>query len=107
MKIVLLDAKTLGADLDLSPLDQFGEVIRYETSTPEETSERIKDAALIISNKALISAKAMDAAPSLNSSVSQQQVPIMLTWKLPKHVILLSKMLQGIQPLQWYSIPLP
>ncbi|GEM_PF-3862400 len=36
-RIILLDAKTLGSDLDLSPLDAFGEVIRYETTQPDQT----------------------------------------------------------------------
>jgi len=65
MNIVILDAKTLGNDLDLSPLDRFGEVTRYQTSNSEETPSRIADAEIIISNKVLITAKDMDAAPAL------------------------------------------
>ena len=37
MKIVFLEAGTLGADMDFSPFEKLGEVVRYETSTAEET----------------------------------------------------------------------
>ena len=33
MKIVFLEAGTLGADMDFSPFEKLGEVVRYETST--------------------------------------------------------------------------
>lgn len=65
MKIVILDAKTLGGDLDLSPLDHFGEVTRYQTTHYEETESRIVDADIIISNKVILNASLMDAAPNL------------------------------------------
>ncbi|HIP28225.1 MAG TPA: hydroxyacid dehydrogenase, partial [Sulfurovum sp.] len=39
MTIVLLDAKTLGDDLNLFPLEQFGTVTRYDTTTEEKTLE--------------------------------------------------------------------
>ena len=42
MKIVILDAKTLGADLDLSPLNTFGEVVSYQTTSASETASRIE-----------------------------------------------------------------
>lgn len=32
MKIVFLEAGTLGADMDFSPFEKLGEVVRYETS---------------------------------------------------------------------------
>ena len=56
MTIVLLDAKTLGDDLNLFPLEQFGTVTRYDTTTEEETLERIVDADIIITNKVVITA---------------------------------------------------
>lgn len=56
MTIVLLDAKTLGDDLNLFPLEQFGTVTRYDTTTEEETLERIVDADIVITNKVVISA---------------------------------------------------
>jgi len=65
MKIVLLDAKTLGDDLDIQPLNEFGELIVYQTTLPDETLERIHDADIVISNKVVIDAAMMDAAPKL------------------------------------------
>ena len=44
MKIVFLDAKTIGDDIDLSGFDALGEVTRYDFTTPEEAPERVKDA---------------------------------------------------------------
>ena len=51
MKIVVLDAATLGGDLDLSPLNELGQVVVYGNTTPEELAERIADADITISNK--------------------------------------------------------
>jgi len=38
MKIVVLDAKTLGDDLDISALVDIGDVIVHQTTKTEETS---------------------------------------------------------------------
>ena len=48
MKIVFLDAKTIGDDIDLSGFDALGEVTRYDFTTPEEAPERVKDADVLI-----------------------------------------------------------
>ena len=47
MKIVFLDAKSIGDDIDLSGFDQLGEVVKYGFSTPEEAGERTKDADVV------------------------------------------------------------
>ena len=49
MKIAVLDAATLGEDLDLSPLDALGEVKVYPATPPEKVPERLRgmDAAVI------------------------------------------------------------
>ncbi len=65
MNIVILDAKTLGNDLNLSPLDSFGEVVHYQTTTPAETQSRIIATDIIITNKVVITAEMMDAAVNL------------------------------------------
>ena len=44
MKIVFLDVKTIGEDIDLSGFDKLGEVVKYDFSTTEEALERTKDA---------------------------------------------------------------
>ncbi len=60
MKIIILDSKTLGDDLDLSPLNAFGEVRSYATTSPSQTASRIQDADIIITNKVVIDAETMD-----------------------------------------------
>ncbi|MDD3500036.1 MAG: D-2-hydroxyacid dehydrogenase [Sulfurovum sp.] len=65
MNIVILDAKTLGDDLDLSVLDQFGKVVRYETTDPSETYERIRNATIVITNKVVIGKLHMQRCPLL------------------------------------------
>lgn len=51
MKIVVLDAATLGTDTDLSPLMQLGAVTVWDNSVQEEIPQRIADAEVIVSNK--------------------------------------------------------
>ncbi len=65
MKIVFLDAKTLGSDANLSVFEEFGEFISYPTSTREEALKRAKDAQIIITNKVLIDKEMMDNATNL------------------------------------------
>ena len=66
MHIVLLDAKTLGDDLNLSVFEKFGTFTRYETTSADETLARIKDAQIVITNKVVITAEMMKACPKLN-----------------------------------------
>ena len=47
MKLVFLDVKTIGDDIDLSRFDLFGEVVKYPFSTQQEVPERIQDADVI------------------------------------------------------------
>lgn len=54
MKIVFLDAKTLGEDLDFSGFDKIGEVVKYGFSSKEEARERTRDADVVIVNKVVI-----------------------------------------------------
>ena len=65
MKIVFLDAKTIGEDIDLSGFDRFGEVVRYGFSSKEEARERTKDADIIILNKVPINADTIGEAQNL------------------------------------------
>ena len=51
MNIVVLDAATLGGDLDLAPLHAIGTVYAYPGTAAEELAERIAEADIIISNK--------------------------------------------------------
>ena len=65
MKITLLDAKTLGDDLDLSSLEALGELTIYATTTVDETQERIAESEIIITNKVVITAELMENSPKL------------------------------------------
>lgn len=65
MKIVFLDAKTIGEDIDLSGYDKLGEVVKYDFSTPEETRERTRDADVIILNKVVIDENSIGDAEHL------------------------------------------
>jgi len=65
MKIVLLDQKTLGDDLNLEPLESFGELNIYSTTSKEETAQRIEEAEIVISNKVVIDEALMKNAKNL------------------------------------------
>jgi glycerate dehydrogenase len=51
MKIVVLDAATMGADMDFSPLYALGEVEVYQHTSQEEVLARITDADVLVLNK--------------------------------------------------------
>lgn len=65
MKIVFLDVKTIGEDIDLSGFDKLGEVVKYDFSTTEEALERTKDADVIILNKVEINERSIGLADHL------------------------------------------
>lgn len=65
MKIVFLDAKTIGEDLDLSGFDRLGEVVKYGFSTEEEAAERTKDADVMIINKVPVNERSIGQAEQL------------------------------------------
>ena len=65
MKLVFLDAKTLGDDIDLNLFDRFGDVEIFQTTAKSETAERCKDADIVITNKVVIDKEVIDAVPSL------------------------------------------
>ncbi len=54
MKIVFMEADTLGKDVDLSAFDALGEVVIYGESVASENAKRIEDADVIIVNKILM-----------------------------------------------------
>jgi glycerate dehydrogenase len=51
LKIVFLEANTLGDDVDLTPFEELGQVIKYPLSEPEKNADRVEDADIIIVNK--------------------------------------------------------
>ncbi|MBR5856758.1 MAG: D-2-hydroxyacid dehydrogenase [Bacteroidales bacterium] len=64
-KIVFLDADTIGADIDMSPISSLGEYISYPFTTPQEVFERIKDCDVLIVNKVIMGKEQIDAAQNL------------------------------------------
>lgn len=65
MKLVFLDTKTIGEDIDLSAYDALGEVVKYGFSTLEEIPERVKDAYVLIVNKIAINEQTIGNAKNL------------------------------------------
>ena len=64
MKIVFLDAATMG-NVSFEPFEILGEFVSYQTSTPQEARERVKDADVVMINKVLVNKELIDSAPSL------------------------------------------
>ena len=59
MKICVLDAATLGEDLNLSPLSQVGEVTVYQQTPPELVRERIVGHDVVVINKIKLNAQTL------------------------------------------------
>ena len=64
MKIAFLDAATMG-NVSFEPFEQLGEFVKYESSTPQEARERVKDIDVLLINKVLVNKELIDAAPNL------------------------------------------
>lgn len=64
MKIVFLDAATMG-DVSFAPIQQLGELVCYDRSTPEEALARVGDCEVLIINKVRVTPELIDAAPKL------------------------------------------
>ena len=65
MKIVFLDTRSIGEDLDLSMFDALGEVVRYPFSYPEEVPSRVRNADVIVLNKVPVNEKTIAFAEQL------------------------------------------
>lgn len=66
MTIVVLDGRTLGADGNSwDALSRLGPVEIHDRSSPEEVLSRSRDAHVLVTNKACVSAAAIDNAPHL------------------------------------------
>ncbi len=65
MKIVILDAVTLGEDIDLSIFDKFGKVKVFQTTTEQELPSRIKDVDIVITNKVILGKKEFEYAKNI------------------------------------------
>lgn len=65
MKIVFLDVKSIGEDIDLSGFSSLGEVVRYDFTSSAQAPERVKDADVIILNKVQVNASTIGGASHL------------------------------------------
>ncbi|MBR5236539.1 MAG: hydroxyacid dehydrogenase [Clostridia bacterium] len=65
MKIAILDAKTLGADLSLEPVQTLGKCMVYDGTEPWQVAERIQDAEIVLINKVKLHGGVLKDATSL------------------------------------------
>lgn len=65
MKIVFLDADTIGSDISLAPIESKGELVLYSRTPQELVDERIAGFDVVITNKVQIRKSHIDKASSL------------------------------------------
>lgn len=116
MKAVLLDAVTLGDDIDLTPIrDVVSELRVFQQTSPEQLFEHLADADLILTNKVVISAAAMAGRKAIlvlatgtnnvdTRAAREQGVPVLNvtgygTASVAQHTLMLMLALAGRLPL--------
>ncbi len=66
LKGVLLDAESLGSNIDFSGLEQqLDSLISYPNTSPAQVQERIKDADIVLCNKVVVNAESLKASSKL------------------------------------------
>jgi glycerate dehydrogenase len=65
VNIVFLDRSTIGSDIDISALKKYGTLTVYETTTSDQTKERIAGVDVIITNKVVIDREMIETSSSL------------------------------------------
>lgn len=65
MKLVVLERNSAGTDIDVSCFEKFGEVDYYPNTVAHNTAERVKDADIIIANKAPLNETTLKDAPNV------------------------------------------
>ena len=65
MKIVVTERNSVGLDIDVSCIEKYGEVTYYPNTTADNTAERVKDADIIIANKAPLNESTLKDAPNV------------------------------------------
>ena len=65
MKIVILEAASLGEDLDFSGFAKYGELVIYGRTTREQCPERIREADVILANKLMLDQGTLGQAENL------------------------------------------
>ena len=62
MKIVVLERNSVGLDVSVEGIRQLGEVVEYANTTGVDVKERIRDAEIIVANKAPLSGEVLKEA---------------------------------------------
>lgn len=65
MRLVVLERNSVGTDVDVSCYEKFGEVTYYPNTVAENTAERVKDADIVIVNKAPMNESTLKDAPNV------------------------------------------
>ena len=65
MKIVFLDAATIGDDLTYEIFEELGEVVVYQTTNADEFEEHMKGADVVVINKLKLNSTNLPKAPNL------------------------------------------
>ncbi len=65
MKLAVLEKVSLGTDLDISFLDDFGDASYYDNTAADEVAGRVTDADIIIANKAPLNEATIGGAKNL------------------------------------------
>lgn len=65
MKIVVLEASSVGRDISWNSLSRFGEVTLYDVTPDELVAERIEDADIVIPNKCILNEASLKNAEKL------------------------------------------
>lgn len=59
-KIVILQAGSVGKDIDLSRFNALGDVVMYDNTTQHQIRERIQDAHIVVTNKNVMNEEVLD-----------------------------------------------
>ncbi|MCM1087747.1 MAG: D-2-hydroxyacid dehydrogenase [Muribaculaceae bacterium] len=65
MKLAVLERNSIGTDIDISCFEKFGEVTYYPNTVADNTAERVKDADIVIANKAPLNEGTLKEASNL------------------------------------------
>ena len=63
--IVILERNSVGSDVSVSMFEELGNVTAYETTTPDQIAERVKDADIVLINKSPINESTIGNAPDI------------------------------------------
>ena len=65
MKLVVLERNSAGKDVDVSCFEKFGEVEYYPNTVAENTAQRVREADIIMANKAPLNETTLKDAPNV------------------------------------------